>query len=124
MSGLATGSGAGLALGQGLQYQTAIGGPGLTAAYPTNTALPSITGTPQVGETLTVDPGTWVGAEPIVLTYQWYADGVALEGETGDTLVLGAETEGTLITVVETATAATGAQASAVSAAVGPVEPA
>lgn len=123
MPGLVTGI-TGLSIGSGLQVQTKIGGPGLTSGFPFNTALPEITGTPQVGETLTVTPGTWTGAAPIVLTYQWYADGVALEGETGDTLVLGAETEGTLITVVETATADTGAQASATSAAVGPVEPA
>jgi len=114
----------GLVMGSGLQSQIDIGGPGLTSGYPFNTVLAEITGTPQVGETLTVDPGTWVGAEPIVLTYQWYADGEALEGETGDTLVLGAETEGTMITVVETATSETGAQASATAPAVGPVEPA
>lgn len=123
MPGLVTGTN-GLSLGDGLLFQTQIGGSGLTSGYPYNTAPPEISGTPQVGETLTVTPGSWVGAEPITLAYQWYADGTALSGETAETIDLGAETEGTEITVVETATAATGAAASAASEPVGPVAPA
>ena len=38
---------------------------------PSNTALPTITGTPQAGETLTADPGQWSGTQPISFTYQW-----------------------------------------------------
>lgn len=38
---------------------------------PTNTVPPSITGTPQVGQTLTADPGVWTGTTPITNTYQW-----------------------------------------------------
>lgn len=117
-------NGDGLSISDGLILQTKIGGPGLGSGFPVNSALPVITGTPQVGETLTVTPGTWTGAAPITLAYQWYADGSALEGETADTLVLGAETEGTMITVVETATSGTGASSSVTSAAVGPVDPA
>lgn len=34
--------------------------------------LPSVSGTTEVGDTLTVTPGVWTGDATIVLTYQWY----------------------------------------------------
>lgn len=43
----------------------------VTATAPVNTVAPSISGTPEVGQTLTGDPGTWTGAPPPDLTYQW-----------------------------------------------------
>ncbi|WP_372736934.1 hypothetical protein, partial [Nocardioides sp.] len=42
------------------------------------TPTPTITGTPQVGETLTAVPGTW--DDGVTLQYQWIADGDAIEG--------------------------------------------
>jgi subtilisin family serine protease len=36
-----------------------------------NTKLPSITGIPRVGQTLTASKGTWTGAPAPALTYQW-----------------------------------------------------
>jgi surface antigen len=44
---------------------------------------PSVSGTPQVDQVLTANPGTWTPAGSA--TYQWLADGVAIDGATGTT---------------------------------------
>jgi hypothetical protein len=38
---------------------------------PANTVPPSISGAPQLGQTLTANPGSWTGPQPITLTYVW-----------------------------------------------------
>jgi hypothetical protein len=38
---------------------------------PVNTALPVVTGTPLVDQTLTVSPGSWSGRQPISVSYVW-----------------------------------------------------
>lgn len=51
------------------------------------TALPTIQGVAEVGQTLTLTTSSW-SPQPATVTTQWYADGVALPGATGTSLVL------------------------------------
>lgn len=76
---------------------------GEAPAAPTNDTAPAITGTAQVGQTLTVTPGAWSGVGEPDLTYQWNADGSAIDGATGLTYVPTAEDIGAVLTVTETA---------------------
>jgi len=41
------------------------------AQPPANVVRPSVNGTAQQGQTLTGDPGTWSGTQPITYAYQW-----------------------------------------------------
>lgn len=50
--------------------QTAVVAPVTSTAAPKNTAPPTISGTPKVGQTLSADPGSWSG-NPTSFTYQW-----------------------------------------------------
>ena len=65
---------------------------------PVNTVAPVISGTPEQGETLTATPGTWTNAGAI--TGEWLVNGASI-GETGTTYVVGALTDGDLITYRE-----------------------
>jgi hypothetical protein len=62
-----------------------------TGLQPTNSAVPTITGTPQVGQTLSALPGTWLSLP---------ANCVALAGATGLSYVVAAEDVGSTLTVV------------------------
>lgn len=70
---------------------------------PENTTPPSITGTAQVGEVLTVTPGEWTGIASPSLSYQWEADGDPITGATGTTYTPVEGDVGAEITVTETA---------------------
>lgn len=59
--------------------------------------VPRITGSPVFGSRLTAVPSTWTSGTR--LTYQWYANGRAIKGATGSSLVLSAATVRTRITV-------------------------
>ena len=74
------------------------------AARPSSpaTGAPTISGTAQVGETLTVDTSGIAdenGLENVAFTYQWLADDADIAGATGSTYTLVAEDEGKAITV-------------------------
>jgi hypothetical protein len=46
-------------------------GSAVAASDPAVTSVPEISGTAQVGQTLTSTPGTWEGQSPITPSYQW-----------------------------------------------------
>ncbi len=89
---------------------------------PTNTALPTITGTAQVGQTLTEHHGVWTGS-PSSWDYQWQrcnADGVTcsdISGASAQTYTLTPDDNGLRIAVKEWATNSGGKSAPAESAA-------
>ncbi|XBB69050.1 Ig-like domain repeat protein [Nocardioides sp. WV_118_6] len=83
------------------------------------TTEPTITGTPQVGQTLTGTPAVFNDGSATVAN-QWKANGTAIDGATGTTLALTAAQQGQTITFESTATRGSDTLASA-SAAVGPV---
>jgi len=84
---------------------------------PAATIAPSITGTAQVGQTLTVTTGTWTN-KPTGYTYQWLrcdATGGACVGiaeATQQTYVVQQDDVGSTLRVVETATNAIGSSSS------------
>ena len=88
--------------------QTAAVAAATSSAAPKNTAAPTISGTPKVGQTLTVDPGSWSG-NPTSFAYQWQrcdADVAAcsnLVGATGKTYGLPTADLGYRLRVVATA---------------------
>jgi hypothetical protein len=86
--------------------QTAVVQPAATP--PVNTALPTITGTPQQNQTLTATTGSWTG-NPTSYTYQWQqcnstgAGCTNINGATAKTLKLNGGNVGKTIRVVVTA---------------------
>ncbi len=94
----------------------------VTSGAPANTALPTISGTAQVGDTLTASTGTWTNS-PTSYSYQWNAGGTAISGATSSTYTLISSEVGNTITVTVTATNSLGS-ASATSSSFGPVTPA
>lgn len=100
------------ALGPALPVYVVPGGGslGVTVLPPVNTVLPAISGTVDIGQTLTATNGTWTNS-PSGYTYQWKRNGVAIVGATANTYTLTASDPGTTITVTVTATNAGGATA-------------
>lgn len=98
-------------------------GPGKAGAAgpsaPVNSVLPVISGTTQIGSTLTTTTGTWTNS-PTGFIYQWLRGGVNISGATSSTYLLVSADNAAMITVAVTATNA-GGSASATSAGVGPI---
>lgn len=101
---------------------TAIAGTGLAqtsaaqASYaPTNSAAPTIGGTPQVGQTLTANPGTWNSSTTPTYTYQWQRcdtagnNCAAIAGATAQTYTVQSTDVNATLRVVVTATNSSGA---------------
>ena len=87
------------------ETQTSDGTEAVAPETPPNTpatGAPTITGTVQVGETLTADTSAIAdadGMENASFTYQWVAGGVDIEGATGAGYTIIAEDEGLIIQV-------------------------
>ena len=80
----------------------------------TNTARPTISGTPVVGQTLTAKPGTWTPTGA-TFTYQWLADDTEISGASATTYKLVAGDAGKKISIEVTGAKGgynTGAEAS------------
>jgi fructan beta-fructosidase len=67
----------------------------------TSTPAPTISGTPDVGYTVTANPGAWAPT-PSSFTYQWSADDVDITGATGPTFVPTSAELGKRLTVTVT----------------------
>jgi PASTA domain len=75
---------------------------------PAVNAAPIVNGTTVVGDVLLATPGTWIGTQPISLTYQWQRCDAALAcsdltGQTGTSLPLTEDLVGSRIRVAVTA---------------------
>jgi subtilisin family serine protease len=89
------------------------------AAVPGNTALPTISGSTAVGDTLSASTGGWSNS-PTSYGYEWLRDGSAISGATGSSYAIVDADVGHALSVRVTATNADG-QTAATSLAAGPV---
>ncbi|MDH6237929.1 S8 family serine peptidase [Cryobacterium sp. CG_9.6] len=87
------------------------------ANSPVNTVLPSITGNPTAGSTLSAEHGDWT-PDGLTYTYQWQADGADIRKATSAEYKVGKKDVGKTLTVVVTAAATGLDSASATSAGV------
>lgn len=69
--------------------------PVIAAAAPINRVLPVITGNLAIGQSLTVDPGTWIGTNPISYQYQWQQNNVDIAGAINSSYVIRVQDNGT-----------------------------
>jgi hypothetical protein len=91
---------------------TPVKGPVLPLA-PTDTTAPTITGTTNVGDTVSCNPGTWTGSP--AFSYTWELDGTVIPGATTSTYTIPTTAAGGQLTCVVEATN-TGGSATAPSA--------
>ena len=104
-----------------------------SAATPSNTSPPTISGAAVAGETLTATSGSWSGTTPITFTYEWRRCDAAgancspIGGATGETYLVATDDIGSTLRVRVTATNVEGsadvpsAQTAVVTAPVAPV---
>ncbi len=84
------------------------------ASQPANTTPPTISGTAQVGQTLTASPGSWSGAQPLTYAYQWQrcdasgASCTAISGASQPTFTIAPHDLGSTLVVAVTASNSAG----------------
>ncbi|MGO9760470.1 MAG: hypothetical protein ACLP1Q_04320, partial [Solirubrobacteraceae bacterium] len=90
----------------------------VATSAPTNTVLPTISGSPKEAQTLTASAGSWDGTPPLSYEYQWLScDSLGgscfdISGATGTSHVLGASEVGGTLRVAVTASNPAGATSS------------
>jgi len=100
---------AGAAIAIGALLGSAEPGNAASAAQPSESSPPTISGTAQQGKTLTASTGTWNGTTPITYTYQWRrcdkngGDCADVSGATSKTYTLGSSDVGHTMRVHVTA---------------------
>ncbi|MGB6176255.1 MAG: hypothetical protein WBF43_07940, partial [Methylocella sp.] len=87
---------------------------------PTNSSVPTISGTAQVGQTLTATNGTWTH-NPTSFTYKWNRAGTLIGGATASTYVPVSADVGDMLTVSIVATNSGGSSSAATSVPTGAV---
>jgi hypothetical protein len=75
----------------------------LVPSAPTNTATPTITGTPAAGQALTCSNGSWTGEPSLKFTYQWLHNGSAISGANGSIYGVQTSDQGASLTCKVTA---------------------
>ena len=89
----------------------------VAAKPPANTAVPTISGIAQAGQSMSATSGSWSGTPPLTYTYQWQgcnslgASCVNIAGATGSSYTLQPSDVGNTVRVVVTATNAAGSAA-------------
>jgi hypothetical protein len=113
------------AIAVGAIFGAAGNGNAVVLVAPSNTVLPTISGTTQPGSTLTATSGTWTGTSPLNFTYSWSrcdkngASCSAISGANSNTFALQNVDGGNTIRVAVTATNGDGsAQATSAATAV------
>jgi PKD repeat protein len=76
----------------------------IAAVAPADTALPVVSGSAQVGQTLSCSTGTWSGSAPQTYSYQWLRDGGAIPGATNSTYAVQSADQGHSIACIVTST--------------------
>jgi hypothetical protein len=84
--------------------QRAAGGSPPADVAPTNIAVPTVSGTAQVGSVLTATTGTWTGTSPITYAYQWQRGTSPISGATNATYTVVSGDLSNTLRVVVTAT--------------------
>jgi hypothetical protein len=80
------------------------------STMPSDTTSPTVSGTAQVGKTLSANKGTWAGSTPMTYTYQWQREGTTnIAGATGSNYAPAATDVGHKLDVVVSAGNSAGA---------------